>query len=429
MSGYQRSQQLQDAIEQADPYRRTGTAYLHTDHDASSRTPSTDTQSLENPTGAVVPPISLATTFQQVTPGQATAPHDPNSFGKGYEYSRTGNPTRGALERALATAERAAHCVAFGSGSAATSAVVHLLPAQSHILCVDDVYGGTQRYFRRIVQPCMGMELDFVDFNEHDNTTIKSLFRSTTKLAWLETPTNPTLKITNIRAVAEAAHAHGCLLAVDNTFCSPYFQSPLIHGADLVVHSVTKYIGGHSDVVMGVVCTNRTDLYERLRFIQNGVGAVPSPFDCFLAHRGLKTLHLRMEAAARNAMALALLLEQHPAVTRVVYPGLTSHPQHALAKQQQHGFGAMITFYCKGGRPQSAAFLQNLRVFALAESLGAVESLAECPSLMTHASVPDDQRAKLGIDDTLIRLSVGVESCHDLVADLEHALDAALATL
>lgn len=343
-----------NALDSSDPYRRTGTAYLHTDQADPSD------HSLENPTGAVVPPISLATTFQQATPGQATAVNDPNSFGKGYEYSRTGNPTRGALERALATAERATHCVAFASGSAATSAVVHLLPAQSHILCVDDVYGGTQRYFRRIVQPSMGMELDFVDFNEHDATTIQSLFRSQTKLVWLETPTNPTLKITSIRAVAEAAHAHGCLLAVDNTFCSPYFQSPLEQGADVVVHSVTKYIGGHSDVVMGVVCTNRTDLYERLRFIQNGVGAVPSPFDCFLAHRGLKTLHLRMEAAARNAMALALSLEQHPAVTRVVYPGLPSHPQHALAKQQQHGFGAMITFYCKGGRPQSAAFLHNV---------------------------------------------------------------------
>jgi cystathionine gamma-lyase len=280
------------------------------------------------------------------------------------------------------------------------------------------------------VNPAMNIKVEFLDFDDLDSVDaqVKSgeEAEAPAKLFWLETPTNPTLKITDIAQITDIAHSHGCLLAVDNTFCSPYFQSPLALGADLVVHSVTKYIGGHSDVVMGVVCTNSDDLYTRLRFIQNGIGAVPSPFDCFLANRGLKTLHIRMEAAARNAMAIALFLEQHRGVTKTLYPGLPSHPQHDLAKKQQHGFGAMITFYCVGGKEQAAIFLQNLKVFALAESLGAVESLAESPSLMTHASVPDDQKAKLKIDDTLIRLSIGIESCKDLVFDLDNALNMAI---
>lgn len=419
---------LTDAIEAADPYRGQGTTYLHMDGTlATSSDPDQHSRTLmENPTGAVVPPISLATTFQQAHPGQATAPEDPNSFGLGYEYSRTGNPTRGALERAIAAAEHARYCVAYSSGSAATSAVVHCLEHGSHIVCVDDVYGGTQRYFRRIVTPTMGMTIEFVDMStsssENSDSPLSLEFAPQTKLVWLETPTNPTLKITDIAKVAAVTKKQNCLLAVDNTFCSPYFQNPLSLGADLVVHSVTKYIGGHSDVVMGVVCTNREDLYQKLRFTQNGVGAVPSPFDCFLAHRGLKTLHLRMEAAARNAHAIALFLQSHEGVQKVVYPGLSSHPQHELAKRQQHGFGAMITFYCKGGRKEAAVFLKHLRVFALAESLGAVESLAESPSLMTHASVPDEQRAKLGINDSLIRLSIGVESCRDLIDDLRNSL-------
>jgi cystathionine gamma-lyase len=334
-----------------DPYHRQGTAYLHSRDDRPQ-----GAEQRENPTGAVVVPISLATTFVQKTPGIATAPDDPNSFGKGYEYSRTGNPTRGAFERAIATAENAKFCVAFSSGSAATSAVIHLLNHGDHVLCVDDVYGGTQRYFRRIVQPSHGISIDFCDLAGDIP------FQFNTKLVWLETPTNPTMKITDIKAVSSKTKAKDVVLAVDNTFCSPYFQTPLDLGADLVVHSVTKYIGGHSDVVMGVVCTNDDGLYERLRFIQNGVGAVPSPFDCFLAHRGLKTLHVRMEAAARNAYAIALFLESHKAVTKVSYPGLKSHPQHEIAKRQQHGFGAMITFYCIGGREQSAEILQNVSV-------------------------------------------------------------------
>lgn len=339
------------ACHHPDPYRRQGTVYLHVDSEHND----SQNHSRENPTGAVVPPISLATTFRQLTPGQATAKDDPNSFGAGYEYSRTGNPTRGAFERAVAHAEKAKYGVAFASGSAATAAVVHCLQQGDHILCVDDVYGGTQRYFRRIVHPSMGISIDFLDM-----TAGNLPFKDSTKLVWLETPTNPMLKITDIAQVASESKAKNCLLAVDNTFCSPYFQSPLELGADLVVHSVTKYIGGHSDVVMGVICTNNDELYTKLRFVQNGVGAVPSPFDCFLAHRGLKTLHLRMEAAGRNAYAIALFLETHPAVNKVVYPGLPSHPQHELAKRQQHGYGAMITFYCRGGRDRAAMFLQNV---------------------------------------------------------------------
>jgi len=407
------------AIALADPYHGTGTRYVHN--------PSME-QSASNPTGAVVAPISTATTFIQSTPGAASAKDDPNSFGKGFEYSRTGNPTRGAFERAVAAAEKCRHCVAFSSGSAATSAVIHLLSPGERIMCIDDVYGGTQRYLRRIVRPRMGIGIDFVNF--HDAESVKAALKpGKTKLMWLETPTNPTLRVTDIQMVANLAHENGCWLAVDNTFCSPYFQTPFDHGADIVVHSVTKYINGHSDVVMGVSCCNHDDLYDHLRFTQNGVGAVPSPFDCYLALRGFKTLHLRMEASSKNANAIALFLQSHPAVAKVLYPGLTSHPQHQLATKQQHGFGAMITFYCKGSRQQAALILENLHVFALAESLGAVESLAESPSLMTHASVPSDQRVLLGIDDTLIRLSVGIESCNDLIADLDGALEVAFDSL
>jgi len=419
---------VESAIAAADIYHGRGTTYLHIDNPLTSNRDDKNA-SANNPTGAVVPSISLATTFKQSTPGEPSARNDPNSFGMGFEYSRTGNPTRGVFERAVAAAEKAKYCVAFSSGSAATSAVVHLLSPGEQILSIDDVYGGTQRYFRKVVHPRMGIEIDFVDFNNNEAVLSKLVAAGDkTKLIWLETPTNPTLKVTDIEKVSTITKRFNpnALLAVDNTFCSPYFQNPLEHGADIVVHSVTKYINGHSDVVMGVVCTNSEDIYTQLRFTQNGVGAVPSPFDCYLAHRGLKTLHLRMEAAARNANAIAMFLEGHKGVTKVVYPGLKSHPQHDIATRQQHGYGAMVTFYCIGEREQSAIVLQNLRVFALAESLGAVESLAECPSLMTHASVPDEQRELLGIDDTLIRLSVGVESCADLIADLDHALNAAL---
>jgi len=299
---------VESAIAEADIYHGSGTTYLHIDNPLKTSSNNVDVDennhsaTQHNPTGAVVPPISLATTFKQSTPGEPSARNDPNSFGMGFEYSRTGNPTRGVFERAVAAAEKAKYCVAFSSGSAATSAVVHLLSPGERILSIDDVYGGTQRYFRKVVHPRMGIEIDFVDFGDNQAVLSKMLTGGDkTKLLWLETPTNPTLKVTDIDKVSTMTKRFNAnaLLCVDNTFCSPYFQNPLEHGADIVVHSVTKYINGHSDVVMGVVCTNDEEIYAQLRFVQNGVGAVPSPFDCYLAHRGLKTLHLRMEAAAR----------------------------------------------------------------------------------------------------------------------------------
>jgi len=375
-------------------------------------------------TGAVVPSISLATTYAQKSPGVISGTENPNSYGKGFEYSRTGNPTRANFERAMAGCEKAKHCVGFASGSAATSAILHLQNQGSHIISIDDVYGGTQRYFRRIATPVYGFNFTFMDLS--DPQKIEDAITPDTKMLWMETPTNPTLKISNIAQVAEITKKHGITLVVDNTFMSPYFQNPLEHGADLVLHSVTKYIGGHSDVVSGVVCTNSDELEEKLRFMQNGLGGVPSPFDCYMALRGLKTLHVRMEAAQRNALALATFLEQHEGVEKVLYPGLPSHPQHEIAKKQMHGFGAMITFYVKGDLKNAKKCLETMEVFTLAESLGAVESLAESPAIMTHASVPPEMREKLGISDTLIRLSVGIESIADLLADMDKSVRAAM---
>ncbi|CAI5741488.1 unnamed protein product [Hyaloperonospora brassicae] len=378
-------------------------------------------------TGAVAVPIILASTFAQSSPGVPAGREQATSFGKGFEYSRTGNPTRGALERALAACEQGRFAVCYSSGMAATTAVTHLLQHGDHVLCIDDVYGGTQRYFRQTVQPTYAIEFDFTDMSDLDH--VASLVRpGQTKLLWVESPTNPTLKITDLRAVAAFARAHKLLLAVDNTFLSPYFQNPLTLGADLVVHSLTKYINGHSDVVGGVVVTNSDELHAKLRFVQNGIGAVPSPFDCYLALRGLKTLHVRMAAHAKNAQAVAEYLESHAAVERVVYPGLPSHPQHAIAKSQASGFGGMVTFYIRGGLDKARAFLEHLQVFTLAESLGAVESLAESPAIMTHASVPPAIRKELGISDSLVRLSVGIEGLPDILADLERALAAEPAT-
>lgn len=373
-------------------------------------------------TGAVTVPISLASTFAQPSPGVLMGKNQPESFGNGWEYSRTGNPTRGTFERAIAACESGKHAVAYSSGMAATTAVVHLLKQGDHVISIDDVYGGTQRYFRRTCNPTYGIDFDFVDMSVAEN--IEKAIRPNTKLIWLETPTNPTLKITDIGMVAEVAKKHGLILVVDNTFMSPYFQNPLLHGATIVLHSITKYINGHSDVVMGCVITNDDEIYTKLRFIQNGIGAVPSPFDAYLALRGLKTLHVRMAAHAKNAQAVAEYLEAHPKVDRVIYPGLPSHPQHAIAKKQQKGFGGMITFYVKGDIENARSFLENVKIFTLAESLGAVESLAESPAIMTHASVPKEHRMKLGISDTLIRLSVGIEGLPDIIADIEHALAA-----
>lgn len=360
-------------------------------------------------TGAVVVPISLATTFLQDSPG----------VHKGFEYSRTDNPTRRAFEANVAACENARYGIGFASGSAATMTILHMLKAGDHVAAMDDCYGGTYRYFTKIATP-MGLNFSFADFSQEGE--VEKILTDKTKLIWMESPTNPTLKLTDIRKVAEVAKKRNILLVVDNTFMSPYFQNPLDLGADIVVHSVTKYLNGHSDVVMGMVLTNSDEIKTRLRFLQNGIGAVPSPFDCFLAMRGMKTLHLRMREHAKNALHIAQFLESHPKVEKVIYPGLPSHPQHELAKAQMKGFGGMVTFYVKGELEQAKQFLENLHIFHLAESLGSVESLVDFPPIMTHAAVPKEEREKLGISDTLVRLSVGVEDLDDLVRDLENAL-------
>lgn len=391
-----------------DEHHGFGTKAIHAGQDANEHT------------GAVTVPISMATTFAQASPGVKMGLKQNESFGNGWEYSRTGNPTRGALETALAACEFGKYAVAFSSGMAATTAIVHLLKTGDHILSIDDVYGGTQRYFRKTVAPTYNMSFDFVDANDFESKIVEGK----TKMIWLETPTNPTLKVSDIRKCSALCKKYGLILVVDNTFMSPYFQNPLTLGADVVIHSITKYINGHSDVVMGVAMTNDDGIYEKLRFVQNGIGAVPSPFDCYLALRGLKTLHVRMAKHEKNAMAIAEFLEKHEMVEKVFYPGLPSHPQHAIAKDQCHGFGGMVTFYVKGDLNKAKKVLENFKLFTLAESLGAVESLVESPAIMTHASVPKEHRKKLGISDNLIRLSVGIEGLPDLIQDLENALTA-----
>lgn len=367
-------------------------------------------------TGSVCVPINLSTTYVQSAPG----------VHKGYEYSRTGNPTRHALEQCIAGIENGKHGLAFASGSAATSAVIHLLKSGEGIVCADDVYGGTNRYLRRVVSPQMNISTTFVDMTV-DGTVEKAVEASNgkIKLLWVETPSNPTLKVVDIKKIAEVGHKHGLIVCVDNTFATPYFQNPLDLGADIVLHSATKYINGHSDIVLGLLATNNEEYREKLAFIQNGVGAVPSPFDCYMVLRGIKTLHLRMKRHGENALVVAKFLEGHDKVEKVYYPGLPSHPQHELAKRQmKNGFGGMVTVILKGGVDQGKGFLCSLKLFALAESLGAVECLAESPVIMTHASVPVEQRKLLGIDDSLVRLSVGVESIEDILDDLKQALDA-----
>jgi len=361
--------------------------------------------------GAVMTPISLATTFQQKSPGVHT----------GYEYARTGNPTRNTFEDCVAALENASWCAAFASGLAATASVTHMFKQGDEIVCMDDVYGGTFRYFSRIATP-MGITVKFVDFVKLDE--LEKAISPKTVLLWLETPTNPNLKIADIAKSAEIAHKHKTILLVDNTFATPYLQNPLDLGADLVLHSVTKYINGHSDVVMGVVCGKSPELKAKLKFIQNGLGAIPSPFDSYLALRGIKTLHLRMDRHCQSAAKIASWLENNPQVEKIFYPGLTSHPQHELAKKQMRGFGGMITFWLKGGIQESRDFLENVKIFALAESLGGVESLIEHPAIMTHASVPPEERKKLGILDNMIRISVGVEDVEDLMNDLKTAFAA-----
>ncbi|XP_044296658.1 cystathionine gamma-lyase [Varanus komodoensis] len=363
---------------------------------------------------AVVPPITLSTTFKQHAPGKHS----------GFEYSRCGNPTRDCLEKAVAALDGAKYCLAYASGLAATLNIAHLLKAGDTIVCTDDVYGGTNRYFRNIATE-MGLKVAFVDCSRLE--CLEAAITPETKLVWIETPTNPMLKVIDIQGCANIVHKHkGVILAVDNTFMSAYFQRPLALGADICMYSATKYMNGHSDVVMGLVSVNDDDLHNRLRFLQYSIGAVPSPFDCFLCNRGLKTLPIRMKQHFHNALAVARYLESDPRVKKVIFPGLPSHPQYELVKKQCTGCPGMLSFYIKGNLENASTFLKSIKLFVLAESLGGYESLAEHPAIMTHASVPKADREALGISDTLIRMSVGLEDLEDILEDLDQALKAAV---
>lgn len=364
-------------------------------------------------TGAIMTPIYATSTYVQKSPG----------VHQGYEYSRTQNPTRMAYERCVADLEGGKAGFAFASGLAAAATVLDLLDSGSHVIAMDDLYGGTYRLFERVRRRSAGLDFTFIDLN--DAAALKAALKPNTRMIWAETPTNPMLKLVDLTKVGAFARKHGLILVVDNTFSSPMLQRPLEHGAHLVLHSATKYLNGHSDMVGGIVVAgDDAELVEKMGFLQNSVGAVAGPFDAFLAMRGLKTLHLRMHAHCANALELAQWLEKHPQIERVIYPGLKSHPQHALAKRQMDGPGGIITIVVKGGLRKARSVLERCHLFALAESLGGVESLIEHPAIMTHASVPPANRKRLGISDGLIRLSVGVED----VADLRAELDAALRT-
>jgi cystathionine gamma-lyase len=362
-------------------------------------------------TGAVMPPIYTTSTYAQESPG----------VHKGYDYSRTSNPTRGAWERCIADLESGTHGFAFASGMAATSTLLELLDSGAHIVAMNDLYGGTFRLFERVRRRSANLDISFVNLAE--NSALAAAVRPTTKMIWIETPTNPTLRLVDIAYVAEFARKRGILTVVDNTFASPWVQRPLELGADIVMHSATKYLNGHSDMIGGVAVTANAELAERIGFLQNAVGAISGPFDSFLALRGLKTLALRMRQSSENAIQIAAWLEKHPRVERVLYPGLASHPQHELARRQmKNGFSGIVTFFVKGGLDEARHFLERCELFTIAESLGGVESLVDHPGLMTHASIPPDKRKELGIDDSLIRLSVGIEDVGDLTADLSGAL-------
>lgn len=368
-------------------------------------------QSPDPSTGAVMTPIYATSTYVQESPG----------VHQGYEYSRSHNPTRFAYERCVAALEGGSRGFAFASGLAATSTILELLDSGSHVLCMDDVYGGTYRLFERVRRRSAGLDFSFVDLS--DDAAFDAAVKPNTKMVWIETPTNPTLKLVDIAAVAAKARARGLIVVVDNTFCSPMLQQPLALGAHIVMHSATKYLNGHSDIVGGMaVVGDDAELAEKMAFLQNAIGGVQGPFDSFLALRGLKTLHLRMKAHCENAQAIAEWLEKHPKVERVAYPGLKSHPQHALASRQMSGYGGMVSVWLKGGFEAAKGFMEKLELFACAESLGGVESLANHPAVMTHASVPAERRAVLGVTDNLVRLSVGVEDVADLLAELEDAL-------
>jgi cystathionine beta-lyase/cystathionine gamma-synthase len=367
-------------------------------------------QSPDPTTGAIMTPIYATSTYVQESPGKH----------KGFEYSRTQNPTRLAYEQCVADLENGVRGFAFASGMAATSTVLEILNPGDHVVVCDDVYGGTFRLFDKVRSRSAGLEFSFVDFSDLKN--VENVIRKETKMIWIETPTNPMLKLIDLQGVAAIAKKHKLIAVADNTFATPIIHQPLNDGFDIVVHSATKYMGGHSDVVGGVVVVKNAELVEQIGFLQNSIGAIAGPFDSFLVLRGLKTLAVRMQRHSENAQALAEWLSQHPKVENVIYPGLKNHPQHALAKKQMALFGGMISVNLKGDLQSTVRMLEKCHVFALAESLGGVESLIEHPAIMTHASIPKDKREQLGIKDTFIRLSVGIEHIDDLKADLEKAL-------
>jgi cystathionine gamma-synthase/cystathionine gamma-lyase len=366
-------------------------------------------QEADPATGAIITPIYQTSTYVQEGLGKH----------KGYEYSRTHNPTRTSLEQCLASLEGGKHGLAFASGMAACATVMNLLSAGDHVVVGDDVYGGVYRLFERVLSR---YKLSFTYVDARDLKAVESAIQSDTRMLWLETPTNPLLKLADLSALAALARSKKLISVVDNTFASPYFQRPLEKGIDIAVHSTTKYLGGHSDVVGGAIITANDEFHETLRFHQNAVGGVPGPFDCWLVLRGLKTLALRMREHEKNALAVARFLEKHPSIEKVIYPGLPSHPQHALAKQQMDGCGGMVSIVVKGGLERAQKLLQRTKLFALAESLGGVESLIGHPATMTHASIPREIREGRGITDGLVRLSVGIEDAEDLISDLERAL-------
>jgi cystathionine gamma-lyase len=367
-------------------------------------------QSPDPSTGAIMPPIYATSTYVQSSPG----------VHQGYEYSRTQNPTRMAYERCIADLESGSYGFAFASGMAATGTILELIDSGDHVIAMDDLYGGTRRLFSGVRTRSAGLDFSYADLS--DLGQVESAFKDSTRMVWIESPTNPLLKIVDIKAVAKLARAKGALVVVDNTFATPCLQRPLELGADIVMHSATKFINGHSDMVGGIVATAKEDLAERLGYLQNSIGSVAGPFDSFLALRGVKTLDVRMQRHCESAMHIAEWLEKDDRVDSVLYPGLTSHPQHALATEQMDGYGGIVTFFIKGDLDAARRFLERCEVFSLAESLGGVESLVDHPAIMTHASVPEKERAKLGISDQLIRLSVGIEATEDLVTDLDRAL-------
>lgn len=367
-------------------------------------------QSPDPTTGAIMPPIYATSTYVQASPG----------VHQGFEYSRTHNPTRFAFERCIADLESGTRGFAFASGMAATATILELVDSGSHVIAMDDLYGGTRRLFEGVRRNSAGVDFSYVDLT--DLAALEQTIRDDTKMIWLESPTNPLLKIVDLQAVAAIAKARDILLVADNTFATPYLQRPLEFGCDIVMHSATKFINGHSDMVGGIAVTNDDALAERLTYLQNSIGAILGPFDSFLALRGVKTLDVRMERHCVSAVRIASWLEKDNRVESVLYPGLPSHPQHELAKRQMDDFGGIVTFFIQGDLENARRFLERCKVFSLAESLGGVESLVDHPAIMTHASVPAEERAKLGISDQLIRLSVGIEAVDDLIADLDQAL-------